>query len=61
MENIKVYVRGREMPFSFVGDYLGHTRPDGVLTKNWYYYRDDMGKVYHFRKEHIQVVISGKK
>lgn len=46
------------MPISFIGEYLGNKRPDGKPTRNWHYYKDKDGKIYQFRKEHIQLVIS---
>lgn len=58
-KNIKVYVVGRKEPFVFHGKYLGHIRPDGIVTKNWHYYESD-NEIYHFRKEQIQLVISDK-
>lgn len=60
MEYICVYLINREKPISFFGKYLGHNRPDGQETDNWHYYRDDKGRNYHFRKEHIQCVISSE-
>lgn len=59
-EKMKIFVKDRELPFSFYGKYLGHNRPDGVLTKNWHYYLDEEGNIYHFRKENIVCVISKK-
>jgi len=58
MEYITIYVVNREKPISFCGEYLGHKRPDGTETDSWHYYKDDRDRIYHFRKEHIQCVIS---
>ena len=57
-KNIYMYLVGRKEPVSFHGKYLGHKRPNGKETKNWHYYESSDGKIYHFRKEHIQYVIS---
>ena len=58
-EDIMVYIKGRREPVIIQGaEYLGHTRPDGVETKHWHYYKDAEGKIYHFRKKWIQLVIS---
>ena len=43
--------------FRFIGWYLGQCRPDGKETKNWHYYKDTNGKIYHFRKEHMVAVV----
>jgi len=58
MEEIEIFIKGHKAPFRFKGEYLGHTRPDGKVTRNWHYYRDENGEVYHFRKTEIQLVIS---
>lgn len=39
----------------FVGNYLGQKE-----TKNWHYYEDDKGRVYHFRAEHMICVIEAE-
>lgn len=58
-EDIQVYLKGRDAPVVIKnGKYLGHKRPDGIVTKNWHYYQDGSGRQYHFRKKEMQLVIS---
>lgn len=59
VEKLTIYIKNIKEPFIFNGEYLGHERPDGKETNNWHYYKDDQGRIYHFRKEHIQFIISG--
>jgi len=59
MENINVYIKGRDEPFVIAnGEYLGHKRPDGKITDNWHYYKSCYGEVFHFRKQEMQAVIT---
>ena len=60
MELITIYLKHREKPIEFEGEYKGHIRPDGKETKNWHYYLDNHGYWRHFRKTEIQAVISSK-
>jgi hypothetical protein len=39
-------------------NFNGKYRRD-LETKNWHYYEDDTGKLLHFKKEYMVVVIGG--
>ena len=61
MEKIEIYIKGRQDPIQFIGEYLGHKLPYGKTTENWHYYRTNDGRYIHCRKDHIQMVISNIK
>ena len=58
LERLSIYLKGRDEPISFDGEYRGHKRPDGVITENWHYYVSVNDIWYHFRKNEIQLVVS---
>jgi len=51
--DIKVFVKGSEVPFHFDGRFLRESE-----KPNWHYYRSVSGWLYHFRKDHIVAVVS---
>lgn len=55
MKKISIYTTletGGGEPFSFIGKHLPEReRP------NWHYYEREDGAIYHFRKEHMVLVI----
>lgn len=42
--------------YEFYGEYLSD-----MESRNWHYYRDVDGAMYHFRKEHMVAVIEKQK